>query len=307
MNPSNQTATRPPRLKPGDTIGIVAPAGPFDRDLFVHGLSALHAMGFQTRVPDEVYDKTGYLAGSDAQRARLVNQLFQDPDLQAIVCARGGFGCLRMLPLVDFDIIRIHPKVFVGFSDITALLVAITDRSGLVTFHGPMVTPLATAPESTRSSLVAAIASDSPLEIAPAAGVVVQAGRATGPVMGGNLATLCHTLGTPFETRFKDHILLFEDRGEAPYRIDRMLSQMKLAGCFEGIAGLVLGSFENCGALDGIYQIFQEHFQDIPVPILGGFDVGHGKQNLTVPFGLAATLDTDQQILAFAQPATVSI
>ncbi|MDX1709250.1 MAG: LD-carboxypeptidase, partial [Desulfobacterales bacterium] len=126
MAPSNKTPIRPPRLKPGDTVGVVAPAGPFDREIFRQGLSALEAMGFRIRVPDEVYDKTGYLAGADAQRARLVNQFFEEPKVQAIVCARGGFGCLRILPLVDFDIIRSHPKVFVGFSDVTALLAAIT-------------------------------------------------------------------------------------------------------------------------------------------------------------------------------------
>ncbi len=305
MTPSNKKPIRPPRLKPGDTIGIVAPAGPFERDTFRQGLSALEAMGFQTRVPDEIFDRTGYLAGTDAQRARLVHQLFEDPDVEAIVCARGGFGCLRMLPLVDFDVIRSHPKIFVGYSDITALLATITHHAGLVTFHGPMVTPLASAPELTRSAMMAAIASDAPLEIAAAAGMVIQTGRAKGPVTGGNLATLCHLLGTPFETDYKNHIVLLEDRGEAHYRIDRMLSQMKLAGCFDGIAGLVLGNFEDCGALDGIYQIFQEHFQDLSIPILAGFDIGHGTQNQTVPFGMTATLDTDKQLLSFSQPATI--
>lgn len=305
MGLSSKKLIRPPRLKPGDTIGVVAPAGAFDREIFAQGLSTLQSMGFQTRVPDEVYEKTGYLAGSDAQRARLVNRLFKDPDIQAIVCARGGFGCLRMLPQVDFDSIRAHPKAFVGYSDITALLATITLRCGLVTFHGPMVTPLATAPELTRDTLVAAIASDTPLEISPAAGIVIRAGRAKAPVIGGNLATLCHLLGTPFEAGFRHHILFLEDRGEAPYRIDRMLSQMKLAGCFEGMAGLILGSFEACGALEEIYRLFKQHFEDIPIPILAGFDVGHGKQNMTIPFGLVATLDTDQQLLSFSQPATI--
>ena len=305
MDPENLKPIRPPRLKPGDTVGIVAPASTFDRDIFNQGLNILEAMGFRTFVPDEIFEKNRYLAGSDSQRAQWVNQLFKDPDVQAIVCARGGFGCLRMLPLVDFDIIRTYPKIFVGYSDITALLTAITTRSGLVTFHGPMVTTLATAPELTRQTLMASIAVDTPLEMSPSAGVVIQSGKAKGQVIGGNLNTLCHLLKTPFEAELRNHILLLEDRGEAHYRIDRMLSQMKLAGCFEGITGVVLGSFEDCGALDGIYQIFQECFRDIHIPILAGFDVGHGKQNLTIPFGIEATLDTDNQILAFDQPATV--
>ena len=296
---------RPPRLKPGDTIGVVAPAGPFDPEIFSQGLSTVESLGFRTLVSDEIFEKTGYLAGNDMQRARLVNQLFKDPAINAIICARGGFGSLRILPLVDFDVVRKNPKVFIGFSDITALLTAITTRSGLVAFHGPMVTTLATAPEFTCNILTTAIASDAPLEIIPADGIVIQAGQAKGPVVGGNLNTLCHLLGTPYQAGFKNHILLFEDRGEARYRIDRMVSQMKLAGCFEGIAGLVLGSFEDCGDLDGIYQIFQEHFQDIHIPILAGFDIGHGKQNLTIPFGIEAILDTDRQILSFDEPATI--
>ena len=305
MVPENERPIRPARLNPGDTIGLVAPAGAFDREVFKQGLNTLKTMGFHTRVPDEIFDKTGYLAGSDAQRAELVNLLFKDPDVKAIVCARGGFGCLRMLPLVDFDIIRTHPKIFVGFSDVTALLTAITFQSGLVTFHGPMVTTLATASELTRQHLAGAITTNTPLEITPHAGVVIQGGHARGPVIGGNLNTLCHMLGTPFMPNFDNHILLLEDRDEALYRIDRMLSQMKLAGCFENIAGLVLGSFEECGALDGVFQIFEEHFRDIGVPILAGLDVGHGKQNKTIPFGIDAVLDTDNQILAFEQAATI--
>jgi muramoyltetrapeptide carboxypeptidase len=305
MDPLNKNSIRPPRLKTGDTIGIVAPAGPFDPKNFSQGLSTLESLGFRTRVSDEIFEKTGYLAGNDAQRARLVNRLFKDPAINAIVCARGGFGSLRILPLVDFDVIRKNPKVFIGFSDITALLTSITARSGLVSFHGPVVTTLANAPEITRNTLLRAISSDLPLEVQPANGVVIQAGRAQGSIIGGNLTTLCHLLGTPFEPRFKQRIVLLEDRGEAPYRIDRMLFQMKLAGCFDGIAGLVLGSFEGCGSLDAVFQVFEEHFRDISVPILAGFDVGHGEQNLTMPLGIDATLDTDDQIVAFNQPATV--
>jgi muramoyltetrapeptide carboxypeptidase len=305
MYPANKKPIRPPRLKPGDTIGIVAPAGPFDPKIFSQGLNTVESLGFRTRVSDEIFKKSGYLAGNDAHRARLVNRLFKDPAINAIFCARGGFGSLRILPLVDFDVIRENPKVFIGFSDITALLTVITTRSGLVSFHGPVVTTLARASEITCNTLLAAVSSDMPLEVQPAGGVVIRAGRAQGPLIGGNLTTLCHLLGTPFEPKFKQCILLLEDRGEAPYRIDRMLFQMKLAGCFENIAGLVLGSFKECGSLDGVYKIFEEHFEEIPVPILAGFDVGHGEQNLTIPFGIDAILDTDKQLLSFEQPATV--
>jgi muramoyltetrapeptide carboxypeptidase len=296
---------RPPRLKAGDTIGVVAPAGPFERRLFSQGVSALESMGFQIRVPDEIFEKAGYLAGDDAHRARLVNRLFEDPGIDAIICARGGFGSMRILPRLDFDAIRKNPKIFMGFSDITALLTAITQRGGLVSFHSPVVTTLAGALKNTRNSLLAAVSSATPLEVRAASGIVIQAGRAQGPVIGGNLATLCHLLGTPYQPGFKNYILLLEDQGEALYRIDRMVFQMKLAGCFEGIAGLVLGSFEGCGSIKGVFRVVEEHFRDISGPILAGFDVGHGKQNLTVPFGLNATLDAAKHMLSFDEPATI--
>ena len=305
MDPQKKKPIRPSRLKPGDTVGIVAPASPFDMDIFNQGLNVLASMGFRTFVPDEIFENNRYLAGSDAHRAKLVTRVFQDPTVDAIVCAKGGFGCLRILPLLDFDVMRANPKVFIGHSDITALLAAITAKTGLVTFHGPVVTTLAEAPEFTRQSMLTAISSDTDVKITPGKGVTIKAGRAQGPIIGGNLTTLCHLLATPFEPSFENHILLLEDRGEAHYRIDRMLFQMKLAGCFEGIAGLVLGSFEECGALAEILQIFEEHFRDISVPILAGFNVGHGKQNTTIPFGVYATLDTDKQVLSFDQPPTI--
>ena len=305
MSPVNDNPIRPPRLKPGDTIGVVAPAGPFDPEIFSQGLSTVESLGFRTLVSDEIFEKTGYLAGNDMQRARLVNQFFKDSAIDAIICARGGFGSLRILPLVDFDVVRKNPKVFIGFSDITALLTAITTRSGLVSFHGPVVTTLAKAPKITCNTLLGAISSETPLEVQPANGVVIQAGRAQGPLIGGNLTTLCHLLGTPYEPGFKHRILLLEDRVEALYRIDRMLFQMKIAGCFDGIAGLVLGSFEGCGSLDGVFQVFEDHFRDISAPIIAGFDVGHGARNVTMPFGIDAILDTDKQLLSFTEPATV--
>jgi muramoyltetrapeptide carboxypeptidase len=305
MNSLKINPIRPPRLKPGDTIGIVAPAGSFDRKIFAQGLYILESMGFQTRVPDEIFEKNCYLAGSDAHRAGLVMRFFEDQSVNALVCARGGFGSLRILPLLDFDTIRQNPKVIVGYSDITALLAAITAKSGLVTFHGPLVTTLANASETTCSSLLAAISSNTIVELKPTRSIPLKSGRSRGRMIGGNLTTLCHLLATPFEPKFESRILLLEDRGEAHYRIDRMLFQMKLAGCFKGIAGLILGSFEDCGSLDGIFKIFEEQFKDIPVPILAGFDIGHGQQNMTIPFGLEASLDADKQILSFDQPATI--
>jgi muramoyltetrapeptide carboxypeptidase len=302
MAPLNKKPILPPRLKPGDTIGIVAPAGPFDKNIFKDGIQTLTSMGFRIHIPDDLYESDGYLAGSDAHRIEVIHRLFADETIDAIVCAKGGFGSIRLLPLLDFRVIEKNPKIFMGHSDISALLSAIDAQCGLVTFHGPLVTTLSTAPEATRQAVIAALTSERALDIKTEKGITIHSGSTTGRVCGGNLATLCHLLGTPFEPRFTDQILFLEDRGEFPYRLDRMLFQMKLAACFEGLAGLILGDFINCGALEDIIKIFSDLFQD---SILAGFESGHGKQNITLPFGVEATLDADSHRLSYLQPATM--
>jgi muramoyltetrapeptide carboxypeptidase len=296
---------RPPRLEPGDTIGIVAPASPFDDNLFGHGIRTLKSMGFRIHIPDDLYENEGYLAGSDEHRADVIHRLFADRTINAIVCAKGGFGSIRLLPLLDFALIEKNPKIFVGHSDISALLSAMSTEAGLVTFHGPVVTSISNAPEKTKQAVIAAIASDRPLEFTCASGVTIHPGTVSGLICGGNLTTLCHLVGTPFEPDFKDHLLFLEDRGEAPYRIDRMLSHMKLAGCLQRLAGLVLGDFIDCGDQQELLRIVTDIFADTCIPIMAGFEAGHRVQNLTIPFGLDATLDADKHKLSFLQPATV--
>ncbi|UCD78095.1 MAG: LD-carboxypeptidase [Desulfobacterales bacterium] len=295
----------PGQLKPGDRIGIVAPAGPFDRETFDRGTNILQKMGFEIFVPPQLLEAKGYLAGSDQRRAQFVNQLFADKSIDAIICARGGYGSIRILPLLDYDTIGVNPKVFIGFSDITVLLNVLTNRCGLVTFHGPVVTSLADSTAETRDALLKAVSSDAKLEVALPGGTPVKAGSGTGAVCGGNLTTLCHLVGTPYAPDFTNKILFLEDRGEAPYRIDRMLVHMKLAGCFENLAGIVLGSFEDCGSMESILDIVSEIFSPYPIPILAGLNAGHGNNNVTIPLGIEATLDADRHILSYRQAATV--
>lgn len=294
----------PDRLLPGDTIGIVAPAGPFDRKKFDRGVTVLKAMGFHIVIPDDIYTKNGYLAGPDIHRASLINTFFVDRKIKAIICARGGFGSMRILSLLDFESIKKNPKIFIGFSDISAILSVLYTKCGFVVFHGPMVTCLGDTSRKTSKALLSAVSSEAGLAIMPKTGITIRHGLASGPVAGGNLTTLCHLIGTPFEPMFKGHILFLEDKGEAGYRIDRMLSHMKLAGCFEGLAGLVLGSFEDCGPVSEIVEIVDNIFKEDNIPILAGFEVGHEKNNITIPIGLNATLDVDRQLLSFHEPAT---
>jgi muramoyltetrapeptide carboxypeptidase len=296
---------RPPRLNPGDTIGIVAPASPFDTDLFDGGIQTLKSMGYRVHIPDDLFERNGFLAGSDEHRADLIHRLFSDQTIKALVCARGGYGSMRLLPVLDFSLIQKNPKIFIGLSDVSALLSAIYSKTGLVTFHGPAVTTLANTPRKTREALKAAISSDQPHELEMENGITIRSGSASGRVCGGNLNTLNHLLGTPFAPEFKDHLLFLEDRGEKPYRIDRMLTQMKQAGCFRHLAGLILGDFVDCGSQPEIIQIFTEAFADASIPIVAGCEAGHGRQNLTIPFGLEATLDAENCKLSFHQPATM--
>ena len=303
--PIKETIQLPSRLKSGDKIGIAAPAGPFDRETFLRGIHIFEEKGLEVFLPDGLLDATGYLAGSDDHRARLVNQLFADSSIDAIVCARGGYGSLRILPLLDYNLIVKNPKVFVGFSDISALLTVLFDRCGLVTFHGPVVTSLADANEFTISSLFQTITSDGKLEIEVPNGITISPGTGSGILVGGNLATLCHLVGTPFAPNFANKILFLEDRAEAPYKIDRMLMQMRLAECFEGLAGLVLGSFEECGPVEGIVKIVKDIFGDFQIPIVAGLDAGHGGTNLTLPIGIEVTLDAGGHLLSYHRAATI--
>jgi muramoyltetrapeptide carboxypeptidase len=295
----------PGRLMPGDTIGIIAPAGHFDRKKFDKGIVVLKAMGFRIIVPDDLLKKKGYLAGPDIHRASLVNRCFSDSEIKAVICARGGFGSMRILPLLDYELIKKNPKIFVGFSDISALLSAFYTKCGMVTFHGPLVTTLGDASQKTKEAMVSAFSSGTRLEMKPEMGITIKRGLVSAPVSGGNLTTLCHLVGTPFKPEFKGHILFLEDKGEAGYRIDRMLTQMKLAGCFDGIAGLALGSFEDCGETDELFGIVDSIFKEYNIPILAGFEAGHGKNNITIPMGIKAVLDADKKLLSFNEPATI--
>jgi muramoyltetrapeptide carboxypeptidase len=256
-------------------------------------------MGYEIKVPKNIQQADGFLSGTDLHRASLINDLFSDSSVKGIICARGGYGSMRILDRIDYEIIRKHPKVFVGFSDITALLVTLYKRCDLVTFHGPVVTSLEEADQETVLSLSHAVADDHPVRIKAGHANVIRPGQCSGVVLGGNLATLCHLLGTPFAPDFRGSILFLEDTNEAPYRIDRMLFQMQMAGCFDGVKGIALGIYSHCGKRAEIIEVVDRMFRRKDFPVLAGFDIGHGQPNLTLPIGIRATLDTDSHILAY--------
>lgn len=304
MNPrSHSEPALPKALKPGDTLGIVAPASPFDRKSFDAGVRILESMDFKLVIPADIFDHHGYLAGPDQRRADLLNRVFADSGIDGIICARGGYGAMRILPLLAADAIALHPKVFIGFSDITVLLDFLVERCRMVAFHGPTVTSLGGGDPVTRERFLSALTRPVPLSLAAGSPKVIHAGRATGRFRCGNLTLLNHLTGTSFQPNFSGCILLIEDQGEAPYRIDRMLTQMLLAGCFDGLAGLALGSFTHCGPADAIDRIVADRLGGLNIPILTGFEVGHEAVNMTLPVGLSVALDTYAGALTFAGPA----
>jgi len=295
--------SKPAPLRMGDTVGVVAPGSPFDTATFQKGLELLGSRGYALKVSGACTSRQGYLAGSDRERARSFMETWTDPQVRAVLCARGGFGSMRLLPLLDYAALSAFPKILVGFSDITALLVTLTERCAMVTFHGPVVTSLAKGGLRSIRALQEAVSWPAPMVLHAEEPAVLVSGKAAGPVIGGNLTTLCHLAGTAYSLRPEGCLLFLEDRGEAPYRIDRMLCQMKMAGCLSGVVGVALGSFERCGSLEEVHRIFREMFAPERVPVLAGFTAGHTAENHTFPMGVRAELDTQDGVLRFLEPA----
>ncbi|MBC8177618.1 MAG: LD-carboxypeptidase [Desulfobacteraceae bacterium] len=300
--PQRLPLIKPPRLRPEDLIGIISPAGPVDESELQPDLELLESSGFRIHVAPHVYDRHDYLAGDDEARLSDLHAMFKDRKIKAIFCARGGYGTLRLLDKIDYDLIREHPKIIVGYSDITALLMAINKKTGLVTFHGPMVRGLSALHDTSRESLFNLISSDQPVSFSPMAGNSLISGKAAGPLMGGNLSLICYLVGTSFLPFLDGCILFIEDKGEPLYRIDRMLTHLSLAGQLKGIAGLIGGEFIDCRDPSAIDDLLNTAVSNLKIPLITGFPVGHGMTNLTLPLGIPAQLDTDSMTLSTLEP-----
>jgi muramoyltetrapeptide carboxypeptidase len=299
------TLIRPPRLRPGDRVGVLAPASPCPVNELETGCVILEKLGLEVVVDVGSESlQSDYLAGSDEYRASRFNQFVQDPEIRALFCARGGYGSLRILPELSYDRLRSTPKPLVGFSDITALLLACYRQTGLVCFHGPTVSTLATADQDTVDSLWQALSSTEPMQVHFPEALCLKPGSCEGTLLGGNFTTLSHLLGTDYFPSFAGAILLLEDRGEPTYRIDRMLTQLLHTGFFGNISGLILGDFSESGPRDELNELVQERLVSTSFPILSGVPIGHEQQNLTLPLGLPATLDTGSGTLTYHQAAT---
>jgi muramoyltetrapeptide carboxypeptidase len=300
---------RPPPLRKGDVVRVVAPAGPFDAAGFERGLGVLRErLGLRPRFRDDISARDRYLAGSDARRADEWREAVADPEARAIFCARGGYGAMRILPAIDPAPLLARPKLLVGFSDVTVLHAAL-NGAGLATVHGPVVTQLGRLPEAPLAHLEALLFGTGPRGGLGIDGAeAIAPGRATGPLLGGTLTLLAHLAGTRWAPRLDGAVLFLEEVGEKPYRIDRYLAQLRLAGLLDRVAGVAVGQLTGCDegewrALDAI----REALLPLGIPVAAGFPAGHEDENFALPLGPRATLDVPaggRPRLAFDDGAT---
>jgi muramoyltetrapeptide carboxypeptidase len=301
---------QPPRLREGDTIAIVAPGSTVEHpDLLDPGIRMLENMGFRVRLDDRIFQSSRYLAGEDHSRAEELMRAFEDRSVRAIMALRGGYGCSRLIPLLMEKRLRRNPKVFMGFSDITTLHLFFRRRFGWITFHGPMAAAQGFGSMSAdQQHHLTALWTDPDYRAAlrfPQLETIVP-GTAEGVLTGGCLSLVVTSIGTAYEIRTDGKILLLEDHGEPPYRLDRMLTHLQLAGKLESIAGMVLGDFPGCEPGHGNYtamDTLREIVGKLRVPVLANFPVGHGAENWALPLGARVRVDAEERSLSFLEPA----
>ena len=305
----------PPRLHSGDLVGLVTPASPVaELSRIDAGTRYLERNGLRVMLGSFVGKANDYLAGTDEERAHDLNEMFRNPEIKAVFALRGGFGVTRILPLLDFNLLRDHPKIIVGYSDITALLLAIYARTSLVTFHGPMVAvDFAGDPDPRTEELFWEMMFGNNVHRSipvadEAARLVLRSGTTTGRLMGGNLSLIAAMAGTGYLPDFTGTIFIVEEIGEEPYRVDRMFTQLLQAGVLRGIAGILAGQFTDCASKDRtrasrtVEDILRSLSDVLSVPALSGCQFGHSQSLLTLPLGGLAELDAGSASLRLLEP-----
>ena len=289
---------RPPALRKGDVVGICAPASPpVRREDLAKGIAYLEGLGYRVEPGRNLLKKDGYLAGTDRERTSDLNRLLRDRRVRAIIALRGGYGSMRILPMIDYAAVRRDPKIFVGYSDLTAVQMALWSHCGLVTFAGPMVAAgMARGLDGPAEELFwRMLTSRRPLGSLDSPATAITKGTTTGTLLGGNLSMLSHLAGTPYLPSLRNSVLFLEDVGERPYRVDRMLQHLRLAGTFSGARGVLLGQFTDCVPEEGkpslgLRRIFRDLLSDLGVPVLAGIRHGHILGSLTLPVGLRVSV-----------------
>ncbi len=307
---------KPKRLKPGDVIGIISPASsPDDITKVNRGVEYLEKLGYRVEVGKNVGQESGYLAGTDAQRVADLHEMFKNKNIKAIFSIRGGYGAGRLLDKIDYRIIRNNPKIFVGYSDINALQMAFFTKTGLITFAGPMVAvdfhdEVSKFTEEvfwrtiTSNKVVGRIKNPGNEKI-----YVLNRGRAVGRILGGNLSLLTSLNGTEYFPKLKDAVLILEEINEAPYRVDRMLNQLRLSKIFKQIKGIILGHFVDCVEPDPnkrtftLNEVIIEYFQKLKIPVVYNLKHGHVKDNITIPYGLRCVVNASRDYIEITENA----
>lgn len=314
-----QEIIKPPRLKPGDTLGLVAPGSYITGQELNDSIKNLSGLGFKVVYTNNILSKNGYFSGTDKQRASDVNQMFQRKDIAGIICARGGYGCTRILPLLNYNVIKSNPKVIIGYSDVTALLYGIYKETGLVCFHGPVgiSTYNDFTNENFKSSLMNpeinlvlknAVPENDDEEYKP---LTIKDGVGRGELIGGNLSVVVSLLGTQYDVDTKNKIIFLEEMEEDPYRIDRMLTQLRMADKFDGAAGIALGVFKDCKPSEKtsfdssftLIEVLKERLGDLKIPVVYGMSFGHIENKFILPVGIKAELDSSKQTITLLEAA----
>lgn len=307
-------AIKPKRLKKGSVIGITAPGSPcYDDSIIEKGIETIRTMGFKTVVGSTVYKRLGYLAGEDAERAEEINVFFENREIDGIICLRGGYGASRILDKIDYNIIRHNPKVFVGYSDITAIHLAINRMCNMVTFHGPMITSDFSRAiddytiNSFFRSLCCTRLYDEPREPYISDKLkVLTGGKARGRIIGGNLTVMVSTIGSRYEIDTRNRILIIEEIGEEPYRIDRMLTQLIMCGKLQKCSGIVLGQFTGCAPEDperslSLMDVLKDRLIPLGIPVLYGGIFGHEELKMTLPIGVRGEITEDGRFIIWEE------
>ncbi len=322
--PGATNLIKPRALRPGDLVGVIAPATSVpDPDRLALVEPTLKYFGLRAKMGRYVAQGSGHVSRAVNERLDDLHAMFRDPEVKAVFCIRGGYGSMQLLDRIDYDLIRRNPKVFLGYSDITAMHLAINRHAGLVTFHGPIV--LSSFTDYTQQSFRRALFDTKPAgkltnpaesnALRPEHPLrTIRGGTATGRLVGGNLSLVAALMGTPYEIETRGRILFLEDVGEEPYRIDRMLTQLRLAGKLDGAAGIVFGECSECGPNDykpsfawdsTLGEVLDNILGPARVPVFTGLTIGHTSDQLTLPLGVTATLDADAKTLELKESGVV--
>ena len=318
---SRRKIIKPKRLAKGDTVAVIAPASGVAPEEFEKALQNLDDLGFKTKVGKSARARNGFLAGTDKERLDDLHRAFGDAAVKAVWCVRGGYGAARFLPALNFTLIKKNPKIFIGYSDITALHTAIYQNTGLVTFHGPVAA--STFSDYSKNHVINILMNPSApykIELAPENAAlesnlfkteIITAGKCRGELIGGNLSLLTALAGTPFALRnLKGKILFVEDVNEQPYRIDRMLTQLRQSVDLRQLAGIALGVFEGCNPRDAtasqsLIEVLKDRLGDLGVPVIYGLSFGHIRDQFTLPVGIKAELDTGKATMTFLETGVI--